>query len=80
MPSTSAGALVTAPTASRLKRASTPASSAAAMASGMRSITRSNARVRPAATISRAQTMNAPIASGSATPWLPASSAAPGVD
>ena len=50
------------------------------MACGMRSITRSKIRVTPASTMSRPQATKAPTASFMATPLVPASSAAPGVD
>ncbi len=76
MPSTSACACGTAPIASSAKRASTPARSADAVATGMRCITRSNARVEPAALISSARTTNAPNASGTVTSEVPAGSAA----
>jgi hypothetical protein len=78
--STSSGAVRTLNTASSPNLASTPASSADAMATGMRSISFSNQPLAPAQTISRPQTMKAPMASGMATPALDASSAAPGVD
>ena len=62
------------------KRASTPASSAAAIAIGMRFITRSNQPVAPATTISAAQTMKAPTACPMPKPApAEASTAAPGV-
>ncbi len=80
MTMTSQGALVVAPTASMPNLASTPASNAAAIACGMRSITRSKPRVTPAITINAPQTTKAPTASPIATPLLPASRAAPGVD
>ena len=67
----------------RPKRASTPASSAAAIAAGMRSITRSNQPLKPHSAISAALTIKAPTASAMlkppATPAA-ASTAAPGVD
>jgi hypothetical protein len=50
------------------------------MACGMRSITRSKARVQPASMISSPQTTKAPTASPRPKPLLPAISAAPGVD
>ena len=49
--------------ACRPKRASTPASSAEAIAIGILFITRSNQPVAPASVISSAQTMKAPTAS-----------------
>ena len=66
----------------RPKRASTPASSAEAIAIGMRFITRSNQPVAPTSVISAAQTMKAPTASAMAKRHAapPASTAAPGVD
>ena len=80
MPKTKPGACGAALTASRPKRASTPANSAAAMAWGMRSITRSNQRVTPATTMSKPQTTKAPVASAKLRPLLAAIKAAPGVD
>ena len=80
MTSTSSGALLTVSTASSPKRASTPASKAAATAKGMRSIRRSNQPVRPKIRINTAQNRNAPTASGMLRPEVAASKAAPGVD
>ena len=63
------------------KRTSTPASIAAAIPGGMRSITRSKPRVSPASRISSAQNMKAPTASAIGTPASAVTSiAAPGVD
>jgi hypothetical protein len=61
--STSGSAVCAAMKAPSPKRASTPASSAEAMAMGILFITRSNQPVAPASTISTAQTMKAPTAS-----------------
>ena len=63
MAMTSSGAVCAAAKACMPKRASTPASSALAMAMGMRFITRANQPVAPASVISTAQTMKAPTAS-----------------
>ena len=80
MTTTRTGAVFTLVTASRPKRASTPASRAEAMATGMRSISFSNQPLAPAQAISRPQTMKAPTASGMSRPEVDASRAAPGVD
>ncbi len=77
---TSAASPRAASAASRPKRVSTPASSAAAIATGTRSISRSNSPDAPAIVISTAETMNAPVATGNVMPCVAASSAAPGVD
>lgn len=80
---TSGSAVVAAAKASMPKRASTPASSAEAIATGMRFMTFSNQPVTPKSTISAALTMNAPTASfienPPASPAV-ANTAAPGVD
>ncbi len=82
MSTTSGSAVCAAANACRPKRASTPASSADAMAMGMRFMTRSNQPVAPARVMSAPHTRNAPIASfmekPPARPAL-ASTAAPGV-
>ena len=62
---TSSASPCAASAASRPKRVSTPASSAAAIAMGTRSISRSNRPDAPASVISTAETMNAPVATGS---------------
>ena len=50
------------------------------MATGTRSISRSNRPETPASVISKAETMKPPVAAGSDTPCVATSSAAPGVD
>jgi hypothetical protein len=63
MTTTSSSALWAAAKACRPKRASTPASSAEAIAIGMRFMMRSNQPVTPNSVISAAQAMKAPTAS-----------------
>jgi hypothetical protein len=80
--STSGSAVCAAAKACNPKRASTPASSADAMAMGMRFMTRSNQPVAPARTMSTAHTMKAPTACAMENPPASpavASTAAPGV-
>ena len=63
------------------KRTNTPASSAEAMDSGMRSMMRSNHPVMPLKVMSSAENKNAPMASDMGMPTrVVASKAAPGVD
>jgi len=80
---TSGKAVWAAAKASSPKRASTPASSAAAISMGMRFMARSNQPVTPHSAIKTAQTMKAPTASAMEKPPASpavASTAAPGVD
>ena len=71
--STSGSAVCAAAKACRPKRASTPASSADAIAIGMRFMMRSNQPVTPNSVISAAHTMNAPVACAmSKPPAMPA--------
>jgi hypothetical protein len=81
MVKTSANSRCMAAKASKAKRASTPASKAAARACGMRSMTRANQPVAPARVMSSAHTRKAPTPSAMGTPTpAVASKAAPGVD
>ena len=81
IPSTNIACALVASTASKAKRANTPANIADASAVGILSINRANKPLTPANTINSPQNTNAPIACGRLTPArLVTSSAAPGVD
>ena len=81
MPKASAKRVRMARNTSSPKRSSTPASMPEAIATGMRSIARSNQPEKPAIVISAAETRKAPVASSIVRPAaLVTSRAAPGVD